>query len=169
MDNVVKYFAVTGTTVTPRRTVVSLANCNKCHEKLQLHGSNRNTIEACVVCHNPTLTAGSGAAGTQESFSMQCMIHKIHTGEELDKRLQASDGTSFKEVLYPGDRRNCAACHVGSTYTVPLPATNVATVTPKNYWSSDDADRGRLPVMPRLRIDGSSCVHQHHHLRHHAG
>jgi OmcA/MtrC family decaheme c-type cytochrome len=132
LDNVVKYFAVTGTTVTPRRTVVSLANCNKCHEKLQLHGSNRNTIEACVVCHNPSRTGGTGAAA--ESISMQWMVHKIHRGEAM-----AGDyvlgSTSFKEVLYPGDLHNCAACHVGSTYTVPLPATNVATVTPKNYWS----------------------------------
>ncbi len=132
LDNVVNYFAVTGTTVTPRRTVVSLANCNKCHEKLQLHGSNRNTIEACVVCHNPSRTAGTGAAA--ESFSMQWMTHKIHTGEELTGDYVLG-GTSFKEVLYPGDRRNCVACHVGNTYTVPTPAGTVATVTPKNYWS----------------------------------
>ena len=132
LDNVVKYFAVTGTTVTPRRTVVSLANCNKCHEKLQLHGSNRNTIEACVVCHNPSRTAGTGAAA--ESISMQWMVHKIHTGEELSGDYVLGN-TSFKEVLYPGDRRNCLACHTGSSFTIPLPAANVATVTPKNYWS----------------------------------
>jgi OmcA/MtrC family decaheme c-type cytochrome len=132
LDNVVKYFAVTGTTVTPRRTVVSLANCNKCHEKLQLHGSNRNTIEACVVCHNPSRTAGTGTAA--ESISLQWMAHKIHTGEELSGDYVLGN-TSFKEVLYPGDRRNCLACHVGNTYTVPTPAGTVATVTPKNYWS----------------------------------
>ncbi len=132
MDNVVKYFAVTGSTVTPRRAVVSLANCNKCHEKLQLHGSNRNTIESCVVCHNPTLVAGSGAAA--ESVSMQWMVHKIHTGEELTGDYKIGN-TSFKEVLYPGDRRNCNACHVGTSYTVPVAAGTVATATPKNYWS----------------------------------
>lgn len=140
MDNVVKYFAVTGTTVTPRRTVVSLANCNKCHEKLQLHGGNRNQIEACVVCHNPTLTAGTLAAGTLDSVSMQVMIHKIHTGEELNNDYIVG-GTNFKEVLYPGDRRNCAACHVNNSFQVPLPLTNVATVTPapKYYWTPTQA------------------------------
>jgi OmcA/MtrC family decaheme c-type cytochrome len=132
IDNVVANFAVTGTTVTPRRTVVSLALCNKCHEDLMLHGGNRNTIEACLVCHNPARTGGTGTAA--ESISMQWMVHKIHTGEELAGDFVLG-GTSFKEVLYPGDRRNCSACHVGSSYTVPLPATNVATVTPKNYWS----------------------------------
>lgn len=126
MDNVVKFFAVDGSTVEPRRTVVALANCNKCHEKLQLHGSNRNQIEACVVCHNPTLVA------EDESFSMQMMVHKIHRGEAL-----SGEYLSFKEVLYPGDLRNCAACHVNNSFRVPLPTTNVATVTPApNYfWS----------------------------------
>jgi len=133
MDNVVKYFAVTGSTVTPRRTVVSLANCNKCHEKLQLHGGNRNTIESCVVCHNPKLVAAEGKPEA-ESVSMQTMVHKIHTGEELTGDYKIGN-TSFKEVLYPGDRRNCSACHVGTSYTVPTPAGTVATVTPKNFWS----------------------------------
>ena len=132
MDNVVKYFSVDGSTVVPRRTVVSLASCNKCHEKLQLHGSNRNQIEACVVCHNPTLVDGSGDEA--ESVSMQWMVHKLHTGEELENDYILGD-TSFKEVLYPGDRRNCNACHAGNTYTVPLPFTNAATATPKNFWS----------------------------------
>jgi OmcA/MtrC family decaheme c-type cytochrome len=142
LDNVVKYFAVTGTTVVPRRTVVSLANCNRCHEKLQLHGSNRNTIEACVVCHNPTetdVTRRPAAALPLESISMQFMIHKIHTGEELTRGYTVygfgGSTNDFAEVLYPGDRRNCLACHTGSTYTIPLPATSVATVTPRNYWS----------------------------------
>jgi OmcA/MtrC family decaheme c-type cytochrome len=135
MDNVVKYFAVTGTTVTPRRTVVSLASCNKCHDKLQLHGGNRNTIESCVVCHNPKLTGASNPAGTRESFSMQYMVHKIHTGEELENDYYQGLTNNYKEVLYVGDRRNCLACHVGNTYVVPLPATNVAVDTPKNYWT----------------------------------
>ncbi len=132
MDNVVKYFSVDGSPLVNRRAVVSIDNCNKCHGKLALHGSNRNTTESCIVCHNPTLVAGSGAAA--ESVSMQWMVHKIHTGEELANDYKLGN-TSFKEVLYPGDRRNCAACHVGNSYTVPLPTTNVATVTPKNYWS----------------------------------
>jgi len=63
------------------------------------------------------------------------MVHKIHTGEELEKDYWQGLNNNYKEVLYPGDRRNCLACHVGSTYTVPLPATNVATDTPKNYWT----------------------------------
>ncbi len=133
-DNVVKYFAVTDSTVVPRRTVVAVANCNKCHDKLQLHGSNRNQTEACAVCHIPSLTMASQPSGTTESVSFQNMVHKIHTGESLEGDYILSS-TNFKEVLYPGDRRNCGACHVGTSYTVPLPAGNLSVTTPKNFWS----------------------------------
>jgi OmcA/MtrC family decaheme c-type cytochrome len=121
--------------VVPRRTVVLLANCNKCHDKLQLHGGNRNTVESCLVCHNPTLTGGSNPAGTSESLSLQYMVHKIHTGEELENDYFIGTSTNFKEVLYPGDRRNCNACHDGDTFTAPLPGGNAPVLTPKNFWS----------------------------------
>ncbi len=52
--NVVVYFSVDGSPVVPRRTVVSIANCNRCHASLSLHGENRNQIEMCVLCHNPS-------------------------------------------------------------------------------------------------------------------
>jgi OmcA/MtrC family decaheme c-type cytochrome len=140
--NVVKYFAVTGTTVTPRRTVVDLALCNKCHDKLQLHGNNRNTIESCVVCHNPVGTDAArrpAAAKPDESIQMAYMIHKIHTGEEqsVPYIVYGFGGSrnDFSEVLYPGDRRDCLQCHKAGTYTVPLPATATPVTTPRGYWT----------------------------------
>ncbi|MGO9260329.1 MAG: multiheme c-type cytochrome [Bryobacteraceae bacterium] len=39
--------------VTPRRTVVALANCNACHSCLEVHGDLRNNVTCCVLCHNP--------------------------------------------------------------------------------------------------------------------
>ena len=51
--NKVFYFSVDGSPVVPRRTVVSINNCNGCHTRLSLHGENRNQIEMCVLCHNP--------------------------------------------------------------------------------------------------------------------
>ncbi len=138
----VKFFTVTDKTVTARRNVVDLAKCNKCHDKLQLHGSNRNTIEACVICHNPATTdMAQRTAGTNtpaEAIDMKIMIHKIHTGEEL-----AGDYTvygfgkraiNFNEVLYPGDRRDCLQCHLAGTYTVPLPSVVTPSTTPRGYW-----------------------------------
>ncbi len=131
-DNVVKYFGVTDKTPVPRRTVVSTALCNQCHDKLQLHGGNRNQTEACTVCHIPSLVAGTGSAA--ESVSFQVMVHRIHTGvDETTPYIIGS--TNFQEVTYPGDRRDCARCHVGTSYTLPLPSTNIAVTTPKNFWS----------------------------------
>jgi OmcA/MtrC family decaheme c-type cytochrome len=128
-NNIVVPFTVTGTTATPRRTVVDIANCNKCHDKLQAHGNNRNQVIACVMCHNPAATV-SEATGPAETIDFKIMIHKLHTGEELTREY-----LSFNEVLYPGDRRDCLRCHVGSTYTVPLPSTATPSTTPRDFWS----------------------------------
>ena len=56
------YFSVDGIPVVPRRTVVAIANCNNCHTNLSLHGENRNQIEMCVLCHNPSESDDSHAA-----------------------------------------------------------------------------------------------------------
>src|SRR5207244_4888261 len=90
--NKVTYFAVDGSKVTPRRQVVDIAKCNGCHVALSLHGENRNQIEQCVLCHNPSENDGArrpvalvAADKTQpnQSVSFPLMIHKIHTGEKM--------------------------------------------------------------------------------------
>jgi OmcA/MtrC family decaheme c-type cytochrome len=131
--NPIKYVALTGT-VAARRTVVAMAQCNQCHDDLAMHGGQRKNIEECVTCHNPT--EGDQArrpanAGQPESVSFQRLIHRIHTGENLtqDFTVYAFGGvaTNFNEVRFPGDTRNCAKCHAGSSYTLPL-ATGIASV-----------------------------------------
>ncbi len=138
----VKYFAVTGD-LTPRRSVVDLANCNKCHDKLQLHGSNRNTIESCVICHNPANTdiaqRTPGTNTPDETIDMKIMIHKIHTGENLESDYTVygfgKRPVNFNDVTYPGDRRDCLQCHKSGTYTVPLPSSVTPSTTPRGYWN----------------------------------
>ncbi len=84
-------FAVTGTTVVPRRTSVQLTKCNDCHQDLKVlfsHGNQRITIEHCVICHNPNGTdlarrPADHSADPGESVEFARMIHRIHTGEEL--------------------------------------------------------------------------------------
>ena len=124
--NPIKYVAITGT-ATPRRMVVTLAQCNQCHDSLSLHGGQRNTTEECVICHNPVENDSArrpASAGAPESVSFQRMIHRIHTGEELtqDFTIYAFGGTPtpFNEVLFPGDRTNCAKCHTGNSHLLPL-------------------------------------------------
>lgn len=141
IDNVVTPFAVTGT-LTPRRGVVATANCVKCHDKLLLHGSNRNQIEACVVCHNPTMTDSGqrpATANPAETIDLPILIHKIHTGENLnnDFTIYGFGGSknNFNDIRYPGDRRDCLQCHVAGTYTVPVAKTATPVTTPRSYWN----------------------------------
>ncbi len=132
MDNVVVAIPVTDKVAKPRVMAVDTAKCNACHEKLQLHGGNRNKAEACVLCHNPTGTVTTPAPG--ESIDLKWMVHRIHTGEELTATYTI--GTSnFNEVRYPGDRRNCLQCHTATGFTVPLPAGRTSVNTPSNYWT----------------------------------
>ena len=142
--NVVYYFSVDGSPVVPRRTVVSINNCNQCHTSLSLHGENRNQIEMCVLCHNPSegdestrpsaVVAADKALPTQGvNFAM--MVHKIHTGEKMAAAgltyIIVGFGGShndFSDVLYPamingsvGDTANCTMCHVnGSEAVFPI-------------------------------------------------
>ena len=134
--NPIKYVAVSGT-VTPRRTSVATAKCNACHDGLSLHGGQRLTTEECVICHNPT--EGDQArrpanAGPAESVSFQRLIHRVHSGDNLTQDFTVfgfgGSVNNFNEVRFPGDRRDCAKCHVSTAaYTLPLQQTNIASVT----------------------------------------
>jgi OmcA/MtrC family decaheme c-type cytochrome len=161
--NQVVNFSVDGSPVAPRRTVVSLNNCNSCHYKLSLHGENRNQIEMCVLCHNPSNTDASTRAVAQvaadkalppQGINFNLLVHRIHTGVNL----AAFDRTyivvgymgshnDFSGVRYPafspeggaGDTENCSMCHVnGSEQTLPTGLN--ATVDPQGPINPDPAD-----------------------------
>ena len=84
-------FALTGA-VQPRRAVVSNDKCNVCHGALgttsgsntlieAFHSGARNTVEACVICHDPLRVSSTVMTnGTQfnESYQFKRMIHGIH-------------------------------------------------------------------------------------------
>ncbi len=143
--NKVTYFSVDGSPVVPRRTVVALANCNACHTRLSLHGENRNQIEMCVLCHNPSendistrtaATVASDKALPPQSVNFAMMIHKIHTGVNLANFNQTyiivgygGSHNDFSGVRYPamgpsgstGDTAECYMCHVnGSEQVLPI-------------------------------------------------
>ncbi len=141
--NPVKYLALTGGTVKPRRTSVDIVQCNQCHQDLRMHGDQRRNIEECVMCHNPVegdQARRPATAGARESVSFQRMIHRIHTGEELtqDYTVYGFGGSknNFNEVTFPGDRRNCAKCHVSTAaYSIPVAATAGPVTTLRDYFS----------------------------------
>jgi OmcA/MtrC family decaheme c-type cytochrome len=95
VNSEVSYFAITDSTPQPRRQVVDVpTKCDRCHDVLNVHGSNRNNNgQLCVLCHNPSNTDVSqrpkdGTTGlplvspvdgkTEESIDFKRLIHGIH-------------------------------------------------------------------------------------------
>jgi OmcA/MtrC family decaheme c-type cytochrome len=146
--NPVFYIPVTDKEAVPRRQIVSTENCNVCHEKMAFHGGGRlNLGEYCQFCHNPAtvdvpgqVPASFGGPFTvaPESINFKLLIHRIHTGEELtrDFTIYRTRGVfNFNEIGFPGDASNCSKCHVGDSYTLPLPETAANTVAPREFYS----------------------------------
>ena len=122
--NDVVYVPVTDAKAVARRTVVDLKNCQACHTKIDfIHGTARQNTELCVLCHNPTFTAapptGSPNGTARVPIDFKYMIHRIHEGEEQTVPYKFSR-YDFSEVLFPGDLRNCAKCHVTGSNTLPM-------------------------------------------------
>ncbi|HET8539113.1 MAG TPA: OmcA/MtrC family decaheme c-type cytochrome [Anaeromyxobacter sp.] len=144
--------------VVPRRKVVDEEKCNRCHERIAIHGTVRMRVEYCLVCHGPEKTdydvrpkvggvatapvnLGATYDGIEErSIDFKVMIHRIHTGaREGSASLAAIEpfviygkGGSvwyFDEGSFPGDLRDCTLCHEGRTYAVEsVPADAPPTV-----------------------------------------
>jgi OmcA/MtrC family decaheme c-type cytochrome len=148
-DNKVTYFSVDGSPVQPRHQVVQITNCNQCHYDLSFHGDNRNDVEMCILCHNPSNTdiaQRSSATDPSErtkppqGINFNLLIHRIHTGTNLVDSgktftVIGRNGSvnDFTKVRYPalspqgspGDTRNCAICHVNGSQSTSLGLNDV--------------------------------------------
>jgi len=168
--NKVKSFSVDGSKVVERRKVVDIAKCNGCHSSLSLHGENRNQIEQCVLCHNPSETDAArrvvavnaaDKAAPNQGVNFAMMIHKIHTGEGMQEfgasyTIVGFGGThnDFSEVRYPvmnatggvGDTAKCYMCHVNNS-EVALPVGKNDVTDPQ----------GRFSPMPATTSACSAC------------
>jgi OmcA/MtrC family decaheme c-type cytochrome len=143
--NPIKYIAVTDGTAVPRRNVVILDNCNKCHDRLATtfsHGGQRIAIEECVLCHNPNASDKARRPADQappESISLKRLIHRIHSGENLTQPFVVygfAGPSVFNDVRYPGNRKDCVQCHTStSTYNLPLPTGAIPVVTQRDYFT----------------------------------
>ena len=83
---------ISGAALNPRRVIVSNEKCNVCHGALgttsgantlanAFHGGARNTVEACVVCHDAnrmSSTIMTNGSSFNESYQFKRMIHGIH-------------------------------------------------------------------------------------------
>lgn len=170
LTNVVEYFSITDSRAAARREVVSIAQCLACHGSLSLHGGNRtDNIESCVSCHNPRNTDLSrrGAASppptdgkAEQSVDFKVLIHGIHAAGMVENPLQVVGygGTvhvfDTSTVHFPGELKNCTACHVNDSYQLPLAGSVLATTIASGADVSDPADD--TVVSPQAAIC-SSC------------
>ncbi len=142
VNGVTQNFAITDATAVAPAQVVSITKCDACHHDLTLHGQNRtNNIQLCEGCHNPNATdagqhvassglcapLGTAGANPEQTIDFMVLIHEIHASAATDSsgNLRYPNGlticsfgaraTTFK-VAYPGNLRDCNACHVNSSY-----------------------------------------------------
>lgn len=155
VTSVTKYFAITDSTPVPRREVVDVTKCEKCHgqnDGLALHGNNRvDNTDLCVICHNPrngdiamrpadpdatpngVNTAALDGLETRP-IDFKVMIHSIHGADMRDPSdpfiVYGYGGSShdFSGVGFPGLLNKCDTCHVSNSYEPPL-ASNVLGTT----------------------------------------
>ncbi|MGA7415851.1 MAG: OmcA/MtrC family decaheme c-type cytochrome [Bryobacteraceae bacterium] len=151
-------FSVDTSAVVQPPTVVALANCDTCHVKLSAHGGIRNNTTHCVLCHNPNQTDSPvrpPAQNPPEAIEFRTLIHKIHRGTDLTQpyTIYGFGGSvnNFNGVLFPGDLRNCAKCHVNSSYQLPINQTGLLlpVVTPRSF------------INPTTFTETQSCVSCH--------
>jgi len=122
-------FSVDGSATAARRVDVSIDLCNRCHVSLGPHGGTRNQTTQCPICHNPTNTA---AGNPPQGINFATLVHKIHRGSSLVNGFSVGT-TSFNTVVFPGDLRDCAVCHINSSEQLPLVGPRISVNDPKAY------------------------------------
>ena len=142
----------------PRRAVVSNEKCNVCHGALgttsgsntlanAFHGGARNTVEACVICHDPnraSSTVMTNGLQYNESYQFKRMIHGIH-------------GNSKR--IYPfthGNKAVGAFCNVSNPESAPplcdaslALASDVENYAAEVSWPGQDSSG--------VKIDCNAC------------
>jgi len=134
--NSVINFSVDGSAVTPRRTVVLEANCNHCHSDLELHGSLRNDVTYCPICHNPNNTdfttrpSAPAPYPTQpaQAINFALMVHKIHSGVNMVSNYNGNTpayNSSYIVIGHGGSVNN----FTGTLYPAMSPTGGVSDTT----------------------------------------
>jgi len=134
-------FTVDGSEPTPRRGVISNETCGACHGEIRGHGGQRFGVEVCLMCHRVNMTdidsrddsAPNLMKADAVTVNFKDMIHRIHTGKELNRPYMVNGNNDFAEVLFPGNRRKCTICHLEGTYLVPLPEAAAPTVIDNTF------------------------------------
>ncbi|MDH5752149.1 MAG: OmcA/MtrC family decaheme c-type cytochrome [Deltaproteobacteria bacterium] len=128
--------AINDSTVQARRVNANLTKCKGCHDRVTLHGQNRNNnIKVCTTCHNsantdiavrPADPADAVDGKVEEPIDFKNMIHRIHAGRDtaavgVTIYGHLSSVHTFAGEFPPGTPLNsCEVCHDAGQYTLPL-------------------------------------------------
>jgi OmcA/MtrC family decaheme c-type cytochrome len=121
---------------TTRRSIVSNAKCNACHQNLDLfteaafHAGQRNDATSCTFCHGPSFTSGHGTGWT---INIKEAVHSIHAGS-FRNTPYTWENTDYFNVGYPAILNDCEACHVPGSYD--LSNTASANAVPNMLWTT---------------------------------
>ena len=133
-------FSVDGTPAQPHAEEVTTQTCNSCHVQLAAHGTIRNEVKYCLLCHNPNSTDAAQRPADQmpaQTIDFPVLIHRIHTGENQKSPYVVfgfgKQPVDFSEVRYPGDRRDCAKCHVNGSQQIPVSGERLNVVNPAGF------------------------------------
>ena len=137
--NPVMYVPIAGVQPKPRRMVVDQTKCNICHMNLEAHGTIRQNVEYCVLCHNALGTDEErrpSSAMPPASINFPALIHGIHNGRESAQPVKVygygDQLYDYSELVFPGKLDDCQTCHLPGTYGIPLAKDVRATVIRQN-------------------------------------
>jgi OmcA/MtrC family decaheme c-type cytochrome len=145
------------------------ARCDSCHGDLAAHGGRWNSVDQCVMCHQPQSADLGG-----KPIDFKVMVHKIHRGKNLPSVISGQPyqltgfGNSvhdFSTVAYPQDIANCTSCHAGANGDRWKTRMSIAACTSCH----DNTIFDGIPVPPHVAHSGgtgpnvneASCVTCH--------
>jgi hypothetical protein len=138
-------FSVDGSPVSPPPVEIVQQDCNACHYRISAHGTIRQNVQYCLLCHNPTATDAAQRPASQnptQSIDFPVLIHRLHTGDTAEPGGQMTpfivygfggSANDFSDVLYPGDLRDCGKCHVNNSNFPPVPETRIPVNNPRDF------------------------------------
>jgi hypothetical protein len=143
-------FSVDNSPVAPHPVEYVQAQCNSCHFAISLHGTIRQNVQYCLLCHNPTATDSARRPADQnpaQGIDFPVLVHSIHRGNgaqfpappgpvQMTPFVVYGFGGSvndFSDVEFPGDLRHCDKCHSNQSQQLPLPYTRTTVNNPRDF------------------------------------
>lgn len=158
----------------PRRQVVANEKCNVCHGALgttsgsntlaeAFHGGARNTVEACVLCHDAnrmSSTVMTNGRTLAESYQFKRMIHGIHGNSR-----RTYPFTHGNDVIGPWDKDGllqAAGLLAGTLATAPegtefLPFATTTVVPAGTAFGSGVVNYAAEVRWPGVGLNCSAC------------